>query len=82
MAQSVGSFAGAVFENGTTAITAQNFHAIAATEDTVFASLVAADWTGDSLASLAVPKGMTIYGHFTAFTLTSGKVIAYKSPYN
>lgn len=82
MAQSVGSFAGAVFENGTTAITGQNFHAIAALEDTIFASLVSSNWTGDPLTSMPLPKGMTIYGNFTAFTLTSGKVIAYKSPYS
>lgn len=82
MPVSIGNFAGAVVETGTSAITAQNFSAILALEDTVFASLVAGDWTGDSLASLPLPKGVTIYGHFTAFTLTSGKVIAYKSPYN
>lgn len=82
MPQSVGSFAGAVIETGTTAITGQNFHAISALEDTVFASLTAGNWSGDSTASMPLPKGMTIYGSFTAFTLTSGKVIAYKSPYN
>ena len=79
--QTVGNFAGAVYESGTTAITGQKFSAIMALTATVFASLTAPDWSGDSFASMALPAGATIYGNFTGFTLTSGSVVAYKSPY-
>ena len=68
---------GATYENGTTAITGQ-FGAIQALSNTVFALLTASDWSGDSTASLPLPAGGVIYGQFTAFTLTSGSVVAYK----
>lgn len=69
---------GATYESGTTAVTG-NFGSITALEDSVFSSLTAANWDGDSTASLPLPKGATIYGRFTEFTLTSGKVVAYKA---
>ena len=75
---SVGQY-GAVYESGTTAITG-NFGAILALEATTFAALTSANWTGDTLAGLVVPAGTTIYGNFTAFTLTSGRVVAYNNP--
>ena len=68
---------GAVVETGTTAITG-NFTAITALESTVFALLTVTDWSGDSTASLPLPAGATLFGNITAFTLTSGKVVAYK----
>ena len=70
---------GAVLETGTTAITG-DFSAIQCLEATVFSLLTSANWTGDSTAALAVPAGVVIYGTFSAFTLTSGKVIAYNRP--
>lgn len=67
---------GAKYESGTTAVTG-NFCAIQALAESVFALLTCAEWSGDSTAGLPLPAGVTIYGQFTAFTLTSGKVIAY-----
>jgi hypothetical protein len=55
-----------------------SFRAIQAVADTVFAALVARDWTGTT-AGLALPAGTTIFGDFTSFTLTSGKVVAFGS---
>lgn len=70
---------GAVYESGTTAITG-NFFAIQAVADAnaVFSSLTATNWTGDSTANLTLPPGVVIYGDFTAFTLSSGAVVAYE----
>jgi len=34
--------------------------------------------TMDDAADFTIPKGMTIYGIFSVFSLASGKVIAYK----
>lgn len=67
---------GAVYENGTDAVSG-SFGCITALEDSVFSSLTASNWTGDSTASLPLKTGVTIFGNFTAFTLTSGKVVAY-----
>jgi hypothetical protein len=69
---------GATYENGTTAVTG-NFGSITALENSVFALLTASNWDGDATTSLPLPAGATIYGKFTAFTLTSGKVVAYKA---
>jgi len=55
------------------------FGAIQATEDAVFASITVSNWTGDSTAGLRLPAGAAIFGAFTAFSLTSGKVIAYNA---
>jgi len=74
---SLGQF-GAVYENGTTTVSG-NFGAIQVLADATFSSLTATDWSGDSLANLAVPAGMTIFGGFTGFTLSSGRVVAYKN---
>tara|TARA_Y100000590_G_scaffold189700_1_gene216087 strand:+ start:3763 stop:4101 length:339 start_codon:yes stop_codon:yes gene_type:complete len=32
---------------------------------------------GDTIDGITFPQGMTIYGRWTAFTLASGKVVAY-----
>tara|TARA_R110000824_G_scaffold156675_1_gene329863 strand:- start:1267 stop:1572 length:306 start_codon:yes stop_codon:yes gene_type:complete len=78
--------AGAIVETSTTAITGKNIVAIQFIEDTIFTALTPADTThgygvgsynGDTLGSVTLPAGMTIYGRWTAFTLASGKVIAY-----
>ena len=68
------------------AVHSGSFVAIQCIEDTVFNALTPADTTngygvgaanGDTLASVTLPAGMTIYGRWTAFTLASGKIIAY-----
>jgi hypothetical protein len=71
-------FQGADYISGTTAF-AGKYGAITAVAAAVLdGATVAADYTGDSLASLPIPAGTTIYGVFTNIKLTSGKVIAYK----
>lgn len=69
---------GAVVETGTTAVTG-SFCAIQVIEEATFSTLTSANWSGDALTSVAIPAGTIIYGAFSAFTLTSGKVIAYKT---
>ena len=78
--------AGAIVETSTTAVTGKSIVAIQFIEDSVFTVLTPSDTTngygvgsynGDTLASITLPAGMTIYGHWTAFTLASGKIIAY-----
>ena len=79
--------AGAIVETGTTAVTGKSIVAIQFIEDTVFSVLTPADTThgygvgasynGDTLGSVTLPAGMTMYGRWTAFTLASGKIIAY-----
>ena len=68
---------GAVYVSDTTQ-TNGNFGAIQAVADSVFAALVSGNWTGTT-ASIPVPAGVTIFGNFTSFTLTSGKVVAYRN---
>lgn len=67
---------GGVIETGLTAVTGE-FSAIQCLEDTVFGVLTLPDFTGDSLTTVTIPAGTILYGYCTAFTLTSGKVIAY-----
>ena len=55
-----------------------SFGAIQAVADAVFSALVAGNWTGTT-TSLPLPAGATIFGNFTSFTLTSGKVVAYRN---
>ena len=73
---------GGVYVTGTSA-TPGEFCAIQALEATVIASLTSVAYETDkaaltgTLTSIPLPAGVTIYGNFTTFTLTSGKVIAY-----
>lgn len=69
---------GAAYESGTSAVVG-NFGCITALEDSVFSALAASNWTGSSTASLPLKAGVTIFGDFTGFTLTSGKVVAYRA---
>lgn len=69
--------AGSVNETGTTAKTGL-FFAITCLTDTVFALLTDQMADGDTLVGVTLPAGTTLYGRFTAFTLTSGAVRAYK----
>ena len=75
----------AVGQNGARVVTSLaspingSFGAIQATEDATFTSITASNWTGDSTLNLKLPAGASIFGAFTTFTLTSGKVIAYNA---
>jgi len=69
---------GFVYVADTTA-TPGNFAAIQIIADTIFSSLTALNSTVGGLAGVTLTAGTIIYGPFTAFTLTSGKVIAYKA---
>jgi hypothetical protein len=75
-ATALGQF-GAVVETGTTAITG-NFAAITVLDDATF-SAIAGDISGDALTGFVISKGITLFGRFTGFTLTSGRVIAYRN---
>ena len=68
---------GAKYVTGTGA-NSGSWVAIQALEDTVISSLTATNWTG-TLTSIPLPAGTVIYGAFTEFTLTSGKVVAYNA---
>jgi hypothetical protein len=62
-----------------TAAHAGKFGAITALAAAVVSGdTVASDYTGNSIASMPIPAGTTIYGIFTSVKLTSGKVVAYK----
>ena len=56
-----------------------NFAAIQIIADTVFAALTALNSTVGGLVGVTLPAGTIIYGPFTSYDLTSGKVIAYKA---
>lgn len=70
--------AGCVYETGTTEVTG-DFCAIQTLTDTVFALITNTLGSGDAITAITIPAGVTLYGRFTAFTLTSGAVCAYKS---
>lgn len=69
---------GFVFVDGTSA-TPGNFAAIQVIADAQFSALTALYSTVGGLVGITLSAGTIIYGPFTAFTLTSGKVIAYKA---
>lgn len=68
---------GAKIVTDTTATTGE-FYAIQVIDDATFSALTGfqlqGTWTG-----VAFPAGTIIYGRFTAFTLSAGKVVAYRS---
>lgn len=73
----VGQF-GAVYKSGAGALSGGPWGAIQATAVAVV-SLTSSNWTNsDATTSIDIPAGATIFGNFTAITLTSGKIIAYK----
>jgi len=82
--------AGAIFEDGTTAVTAKKVVAIQFLEDSTFTTLTpnSADFigtaggNGDAIdTSNTFPKGAVIYGQWTAFTLATGSVVAYQGTF-
>lgn len=63
----------------TTTATTGDFCRIQCLTQTTFAALTDTLATGDALTGFAIPAGTELQGKFTAFTLTSGAVRAYKS---
>lgn len=70
--------AGSVNETGTTAVTG-DFYRIDCLTATTFALLTDALASGDAITGIALAAGTRLYGRFSAFTLTSGAVRAYKA---
>jgi hypothetical protein len=69
---------GFVYTDDTTLVNG-NFAAIQIIADTVFSALTALNSTVGGLVGVTLPAGTIIYGPFTSYDLTSGKVIAYKA---
>jgi hypothetical protein len=76
-----GACHGVVVETGTDAVTGK-FYAIQVLSDATFSAFTENGKTGDVMTGFAIPAGTVIYNGLgiTAFTLTSGKVRAYKLP--
>lgn len=70
-------FNGAVTETGTTAVTGDFSH-IQVLADAVFATFTERLGSGDAMTGFTIAVGTVITGRISAFTLTSGKVRAYK----
>lgn len=68
---------GVVIETGTTAITG-NFTAIQVLATANFSLFTESEAEGDAMTGFDIDPGI-IFGQITAFTLTSGKVRAYKA---
>jgi hypothetical protein len=68
---------GATFKTTPAALTGGPWASIQATAAAVV-SVTAANWSGDGTTAVDIPAGTSIFGDFTAITLTSGKIIAYK----
>ena len=56
---------------------AGNWSAITFIENTVFTTLTASNWSGDTFTGETFPEGLTIFGDFSVIDLTSGACIAY-----
>lgn len=70
--------ASVVFESGTTAVTG-NFCRIEVVTAATFSTLTCPKASGDAMTGIAFPANFAIKTPITAFTLTSGSVLAYKS---
>ena len=68
---------GAVYKTAAGALSSGPWGSIQATAAAVV-NVTASNWTGDATTAVDIPAGETIFGNFTAITLTSGKIIAYK----
>jgi hypothetical protein len=70
---------GAVYKTAAAALTGGPWGAIQATA-TAVVNVTSGNWTdSDATTAVDITAGATIFGNFTAITLTSGKIIAYKS---
>ena len=76
-----GACLGVVVESGTDAVTGK-FYAIQVLSDATFSAFTENGSSGDVMTGFAIPAGTVLYNGLgiTAFTLTSGKVRAYKLP--
>jgi hypothetical protein len=72
---------GATTETGTTVLTG-NWVAIQFLADTVFTTLTDTTGDGDDMKTVTYLTGMVIFGQFTAITLASGAIRAYKGTPN
>jgi hypothetical protein len=74
-----GAALGVVVETGTTAVTGK-FYAIQVLEAAEFSTFTENAKSGDAMTGFSIPAGTILYNGLgiTAFTLTSGKVRAYK----
>jgi len=74
-----GAALGVVVETGTTAVTGK-FFALQMLSDCEFSTLTENGKSGDVMTGFTIPAGTILYNGlgFTAFTLTSDKVRAYK----
>ena len=54
------------------------FYELVAFEDSVIASAVIQNQTGNTFTSVPLKAGMSVEAVFTSVTLTSGKIAAYK----
>jgi hypothetical protein len=70
-------YPGAEYISDTAAHTGR-FGKICALEDTVIATLVAEDYTGNALTAVVLNATADLEGVFTSVTLTSGSVVAYR----
>jgi len=69
---------GFIYTDDTTLVEG-NFAAIQIIADAVFSALTALNSTVGGLVGVTLTAGTVIYGPFTSYDLTSGKVIAYKA---
>ena len=69
---------GFIYTDDTTLVEG-NFAAIQIIADTIFSALTALNSTVGGLVGVTLTAGTIIYGPFTSYDLTSGKVIAYKA---
>lgn len=74
-----GAALGVVVETGTTAVTGK-FYAIQVLEAATFTTFTESGASGDSMTGFSIPAGTILYNGLgiTAFTLSGGKVRAYK----
>jgi len=81
IAGAAGACHGVVVETGTTAVTGK-FYAIQVLTDAQFSLLTENSKSGDDMTGFTIPAGTTIINGLgiTAFTLSSGRVRAYKLP--
>ncbi len=74
-----GAALGVVVQTGTTAVTGK-FYAIQVLESATFTTFTEAGKSGDNMTGFSIPAGTILYNGLgiTAFTMSSGKVRAYK----
>lgn len=81
--EALGKYGADVLSNTSPANTSSIYCAITLLEDSTFTTLTASNWSvgsagGSIITSVTYPKGLTIFGRFTAVTLATGKAICYK----